>query len=150
MVLAQPDTGAKGSGSKGMQERLNFLELQVAQAVLQPLEAGKPLPRAGGTTNGLSRLSAVGPGGCRLAFSQRPYPWLFPVFWKWQLDMTAKRPWFPESSSENHRGDEEARKTTPECSKGGRLTDDPQNLGMEQVPIARLWEQSQPGSFLSL
>lgn len=62
----------------------------------------------------------------------------------------AKRHLFPESSSEIHRGDEETRETIPECSKGGRLMDDPQNLGMEQVPIARLWEQSQPRSFLGL
>lgn len=57
---------------------------------------------------------------------------------------------FSESSSKIHRGDEEAREIMPECSKGGRLVDEPQNLGMEQVAIARLWEQSQPRSFLSL
>jgi len=62
----------------------------------------------------------------------------------------AKRHWFPESSSEIRGGNEEARETTPECSKGGRLMNDPQNLGIEQVPVARLWEQIQPGTSLSL
>lgn len=71
-------------------------------------------------------------------------------FRSWQLDVMAKRHQFPESSSEIHRGDEEARETTPAYSKGGRLMDDPQNLGMEQVPKARLWEQSQPRVFPGL
>lgn len=148
-MTAQPDTRATGSRSKGTEGRLNFLKLQVLQAVLQPPEAGKPLPRARGTMNGPSRLSAEECAGCRTAFSQRPCPRLSPVFREWQLDVMARRHQCPESSSEIHRGGEGVRETTPESREGARLVDDPPHLELELAPRARLRERSQPRRFLA-
>lgn len=42
--------------------------------------------------------------------SPRPHPWLFPVFWSWQLDVTAKR-WSLSGPCKKCRCDEEAVET---------------------------------------